>query len=175
MGFLAPVVLVGKKILQDICNASDWDEAVDEEIRVRWERWRNELFLLEGINVPRCLKPQGFGKVTSAQLHSMSDASTIGYGQCSYIRLEDEHGTVHLSFLMGKARVSPKKTVSIPRLELAAAEVAVKIADTLKRELDYDGLEEYYWTDSKVVLSYINNESRRFHVYVVNRVQLIQD
>ena len=175
MGFLAPVVLVGKKILQDICNASDWDEAVDEEIRVRWERWRNELFLLEGINVPRCLKPQGFGKVTSAQLHSMSDASTIGYGQCSYIRLEDEHGTVHLSFLMGKARVSPKKTVSIPRLELAAAAVAVKIADSLKGELDYDSLEEYYWTDSKVVLSYINNESRRFHVYVANRVQLIQD
>ena len=31
-----------------------------------------------------------------------------------------------------------------------------------------------YYTDSKVVLGYIHNSSRRFHVYVANRVQLIR-
>ena len=31
-----------------------------------------------------------------------------------------------------------------------------------------------FCTDSKVVLGYIQNESRRFYVYVVNRVQLIR-
>ena len=87
----------------------------------------------------------------------------------------DEHGTIHVLFLMGKARVAPKKTVSIPRLELAAATVSAKMTDALKDELTYEGLQEYYWTDSKVVLGYIYNESRRFHVYVANRVQLIQD
>ena len=105
----------------------------------------------------------------------MSDALTIGYRQCSYIRLEDERGTVHLTFLMGKARVSPKKTVSIPRLELAAAAVSMKIPNSLKGELDYNRLEEYYWTNSKVVLICVNNELRKFHVYVMNRMQLIQD
>ncbi|KAL6464619.1 hypothetical protein MHYP_G00269360 [Metynnis hypsauchen] len=34
---------------------------------------------------------------------------------------------------------------------------------------------EFFWTDSQVVLAYINNESRRFHVYVANRVQLIRE
>ena len=43
-------------------------------------------------------KPTEFGEVQSAQLHTMSDASTTGYGQCSYLRLVDEHGTVHVSF-----------------------------------------------------------------------------
>ena len=76
---------------------------------------------------------------------------------------------------MGKARVAPKKTVSIPRLELAAATVSAKMTDALKDELTYEGLQEYYWTDSKVVLGYISNDSKRFHVYVANRVQLIQD
>jgi len=76
---------------------------------------------------------------------------------------------------MGKARVAPRKTVSIPRLELAAAAVSVRVADVLKNELDYVRIEEFYWTDSKVGLGFINNESRRFHVYVANRVQLIRD
>ena len=31
-----------------------------------------------------------------------------------------------------------------------------------------------YYTDSKVVLGYITNESKRFYVYVANRVQLIR-
>ena len=175
LGFIAPVMLVGKKILQDICNTQDWDEPVSETTRMRWEKWRNELFLLENVRVTRSSKPPGFGKVESAQLHTMSDASTTGYGQCSYLRLVDEHGTVHVSFQMGKARVAPKKTVSIPRLELAAATVSVKMTDVLRDELNYEGLEEYYWTDSKVVLGYISNESKRFHVYVANRVQMIQD
>ena len=30
-----------------------------------------------------------------------------------------------------------------------------------------------YYTDSKVVLGYISNESKRFHVYVANRVHRI--
>ena len=76
---------------------------------------------------------------------------------------------------MGKARVAPRKTVSIPRLELTAATVAVKMTDRLKDESTYEGIQEYYWTDSKVVLGYISNESKRFHVYVANSVQMIQD
>ena len=31
-----------------------------------------------------------------------------------------------------------------------------------------------YYTDSKVVLGYITNESKRFYLYVANRYQLIR-
>ena len=74
---------------------------------------------------------------------------------------------------MGKTCVTPKKTVSILRLELAAATISVKIGDMLKNELEYEDIEDYYWTDSKVVLGFKSNESRRFHIYVANRVQLV--
>ena len=30
LGFMAPVMLAGKKILQDICNTRDWDEPLDK-------------------------------------------------------------------------------------------------------------------------------------------------
>ena len=36
----------------------------------------------------------------------------------------------------------------IPRLELAAATVSVRVTDMLKADLDYEDVEEFYWTDS---------------------------
>ena len=63
--------------------------------------WRNELFLLENLKVPRCSKPSEFGMIVSVQLHCMSDASKYGYGHCSYVRLEDKKGNAHVSFEKG--------------------------------------------------------------------------
>ena len=138
LGLIAPVVLVGKQILQDICQGSDWDEPVPDYVYTKWEKWRSELPLLHQLNVQRSFKPANFGRVVTKQLHSMSDASKSGYGQASYLRLIDEKGQIHCSFVAGKARVTPQKTVSIPRLELAAATVSVRVADMLKAELDYE-------------------------------------
>ena len=45
----------------------------------------------------------------------------------------------------------------------------------LKSELDVDNAQCYYYSDSEIVIGYINNDTRRFHVYVGNRVQHITD
>lgn len=111
----------------------------------------------------------------STQLHHFSDASTTGYGQCSYVRVVDDKGQIHCSLIMGKARVAPLKMVTIPRLELTAAVVSVRVSDIPRQELQYERVEEIFWTDSKVVLGYIKNDSKRFHVFVANRVQQIRD
>ena len=127
LGFLAPVILTGRQILQSLCrDKSDWDDPVPEPLRHNWERWRSSLHHLEKLKIQRCYKPHTFGKLTSVQLHHFSDASDHGYGQCSYLRLTDDTGQVHCSFVMGKARVTPLKPVSIPRLELTAALLSVR-------------------------------------------------
>ena len=36
-------------------------------------------------------------------------------------------------------------------------------------------IQEIFWTDSEVVLWYISNDARRFHVFVDNRIQHIRD
>lgn len=43
------------------------------------------------------------------------------------------------------------------------------------KELDVNVNEEIYYPDSKVVLGYIRNDSRRFYLYVANRVQTIRN
>ena len=112
---------------------------------------------------------------SAAELHHFSDASNQGYGQCSYLRLEDEKHNVHCTFMMGKSRVAPLKPVTIPRLKLTAAVCSVRIGQQIHQELESRIDEDLYWTDSKVVLGYLSNESKRFHMYVSNRVQEIQD
>ena len=83
----------------------------------------------------------------------MSDASRVGYGQCSYLGLVDENNKIYCCFVMGKSRVPPMEIVGIPRLELAVATVSLRAANMLKEELDLEELETYYWKDSKVFLA----------------------
>ena len=175
LGFVAPYLLNGKKILQDMCHqGTGWDDPIPERLKSWWEKWQDDLVKMERIHVARCYQPAGFGKVIKTELHHFSDASTTGYGQCTYLRLKNERGDIHCVLLMGKARVSPLKVTTIPRLELTAAVVSVAVSNMLKEELGYCNVEEFFWTDSKVVLGYINNDARRFHTFVANRVQKIR-
>ncbi len=163
MVFVALLLLQGKQILQELCREGvDWDDPVPESIRVRWEKWRSELaelLLLNNLSVQRSFQPEGFEVLKSIELHHFSDASTSEYGQCSYLRMVNNEGKVHCSFVMGKARVSPLKSVTIPRLELTAALVSVKVSNMLHRELNYEAIVDVFWTDSKVVIGYICNEA----------------
>ena len=71
-----------------------------------------------------------------------------------------------------KSRVARLKRPTIPRLELTAAAVSVKVAMSLRQQLDIPISKEFFWSDSQVVFSYISNESKRFHLFVSNRVNL---
>ena len=49
----------------------------------------------------------------------------------------------------------------------------MQAVDRITKEIDMEISETLFYTDSKVVLGYMCNESRRFQIYVANRVQTI--
>ena len=70
---------------------------------------------------------------------------------------------------------SPLKTVTIPRMELTAAVVSVKLHKCITEQLDLPIKKTVFWTDSTIVLQYIRNEARRFQTFVANRLSIIDD
>ena len=176
LGLGAPFLLKDRLIIQRLSrNNLKWDEPIDDDTAQEWPKWRNNMLTLDGKSIARCLKPENFGNVVSCTLHHFSDACESGYGQFSYIRLLNQRDQVHCTLLIGKSRVAPLKFVSVPRLELTAATLSVKISKMLKNELDIHVDDEIFWTNSKIVLGYINNDVHRFKVFIANRVQQIRD
>lgn len=175
LGFLAPVVLLAKIMMQELCRRKvGWDETIPQDILHQWTRWMEDLDALSEFKVERCVKPKGFGHPTHAQLHNFSDASEAGYGAVTYLRIQNNRSNIHVAFLLGKARVTPLKTITIPRLELTAAVLAVRVDLMLKAELKLPLQESVFWTDSTSVLKYIRNEDKRFHTFVANRISAIR-
>ena len=160
---VSPVILNGKQILQLLCHQNvNWDDPIPTDILPHWEKWRTELPLLEKLKFSHSLKPAEFGDPVKTETHSLSDASDNGIRQISYVRMINQRNEVHVSFLMEKSRVAPIKPISIPRLELTAAVVSVNVTRMLKSELDVENVKRYCYTDSEIVIGYINNDVDAF-------------
>ena len=110
LGFVAPLILKGKQILQRMCQDKvGWDEPLPNELRPRWEAWLQDLHNLSLLEIPRHHIPLAAKEVQQYELHHFSDASISGYGMCSYLRAVSKSGEVHCALVMGKARVAPTR------------------------------------------------------------------
>ncbi len=65
---------------------------------------------------------------------------------------------------MGKVKLAPLPEHTIPRLERCTAVLAVELADLISSEIDMDFDTITFYIDSKLVLGYIHNQTRRFYV-----------
>jgi len=112
IGFLCPLILSAKLLLQELCRQNfGWDGIIPHTLVDQWTRWTSSLSQLADFEVSRCFKPEDFGNLVHNQIHHFSDASELGYGTVSYLKMthKETEGKVHKEFLMGKARVAPLK------------------------------------------------------------------
>nr|CAB3263161.1 uncharacterized protein LOC104265735 [Phallusia mammillata] len=175
LGFVAPCTLGAKLLLQGLCKRGvGWDDCILESEATQWSEWLGRLPKLHDLCLPRCFKPDDFGDVQSWELHHFADASSVAYGAVCYLRIVDVGSRVHCVFLVGKCRLAPLKTVSIPRLELTAAVLSVKLDEMMRRELGLPVHRSVFWTDSTAVLQSIRNSKKRFPTFVANRIAKIE-
>ena len=175
LGLLAPIIVVGRMIFQQVSRLKmNWDDVVPPEVVVEWNDWWTSLENLQDLKFPRCLVGELY-RGAVCELHHFSDASEKAYGMVSYLRVEKPGMDTQVMLVLAKARVAPLKLVTIPRLELCAAVLAVKMNVVLNKEMSIDLGRSTFWCDSQIVLCYIRSNVLRLKTYVANRVTYIRD
>ena len=61
----------------------------------------------------------------------------------------------------------------IPRLELLAANIGSRLANTVIEALDLEDISKKFWSDSTTILAWIQRQSP-WNLYVFNRVKEIK-
>ena len=175
LGWFAPVIIKAKILLQKVWESRvDWDEDVPEPVADEWSLWSSQLKSLSQVHIPRCYFPKEV-EIVSIQLHGFSDASESAYAAVVYLRLTDTRGGVHISLVASKTKVAPIKRLTIPRLELCGAYILSKLLEYVRQALSIPIENLHAWTDSTVVLNWLDGSPRRFKVYVGNRISFILD
>ncbi|KRX84033.1 hypothetical protein T06_16712 [Trichinella sp. T6] len=138
LGFLTPFVVRAKILFQKLWQAGiDWEEPLTSSIADDWSKWKREAKNLWKIKIPRSLIPSPVEETDSIELHVYGDASKWAYGAVAYLKVISKDKTT-VRFIMSKSRVTPLKTITLPRLELMAALIAaktLKLADKYIQDL----------------------------------------
>ena len=129
LGFATPLLLQGKLPIQQLYQENlGWDETIPYNIQRRCTKWERQPKELEGRSVDRCFKPANFVKIVEYSLNHFVDTCKFVYGQASYLCLVNESGRIHCCLVIGKSRVAPLQYIEMPRTELVAATLSVKIS-----------------------------------------------
>ncbi|XP_058827701.1 uncharacterized protein LOC131687632 [Topomyia yanbarensis] len=174
LGLIAHMLMFLKMLLQDIWRSSiSWDDAIQDEHFEKWSTWLSVLPLIEQIDIPRCYRTlTPTGDDTDVQLHTFVDASENGFAAAVYLRYEHK-GVIECALVAAKTRVAPLKFLTIPRSELQAAILGVRLADTAIKSLSITVKRRYFWTDSRDVLCWLHSDHRRYSQFVAARISEI--
>ena len=173
LGFVSPVLIEVKLLLGELGELG-WNDRISEDQIVRWKKWLASLQHLEKLRINRCFKVPGLTGKLTYELHYFAVASTVAYGAASYLRMIDDKGEVHCSFVMGKYHLAPFRPITVPRLELLAAVTTIRLDGIVKQELGLPISKTFCWSDSTAVLQSIYNSRKHFPVFVANRLAEIE-
>ena len=168
LGLISATHLTGKILLQRAWQeTSGWDEPLSPQLASCVESWWGELQRVSEVRLPRWIAAQ---IDTPVEVHVFADASEKAYGCCLYVVVD---GVSHLVY--AKTKVAPLKSLTLPRLELQAAVLAVTRLQFVATSLRLEISRITAWSDSMTALQWISGDALRWKTWVRNRVQEIQE
>ena len=127
LGLISPVTVRVKVIFREVCcQKYEWDKQLGERVKKGLEDWTKDLIDCHKIDVKRCIYDHPCEEVEECSLHRFADARKKAYCGMVYLVYRTQVGR-YAQMLTSKTRVAPLKELSIPRLELMAALILVKL------------------------------------------------
>lgn len=173
LGLLGPLVSKAKMFLQNLWRLNiDWDETLPEPHAFEWDNFLASLQGAYNFNIERCIVVEN---ATVLEIHGFSDASERCYGAVIYCKSINSKGDTAVKLVASKSRVAPIKSLTIPRLELCGALLLAQLMKRVLVSLKLDVHKVYLYTDSTIVLSWIQKEPADLKQFVASRVATIQE
>jgi hypothetical protein len=174
MGFISHFTVKAKILLQDTWRTGiGWNDELPTQFIDKWNNWIQELKILTTVRIPRCYE-EDVEQADNIQLHLFTDASSQAFSTVGYFRFQfSTH--INVALVMARSRVAPLRPMSIPRLELQAAVMGSRLAESIKRSHNFKILETHFWSDSTTVINWLKSDARNFHTFVANRVGEIEE
>lgn len=113
-----------------------WDGEIPKEFEDRWRQFYEGLDLINGLKCARNVQLRNASR--------FADASQRAFGACIYIVTINEDGDHISNLLCAKYRVAPLKQQTLPRLELNAAVLLVRLMNVAVEALDSRVIEKRY-------------------------------
>ena len=151
---------------------TDWDEQIPPDLADHHSQWREQLHLLSTKRLPRCYF-RADATPLSQELHGFSDASLKAYGAVVYVRSTYANHPPLISLVISKTRVAKLKPSTVPRQELCGALLLTELLTEVKGILNISDSNIWAWSDSSIVLPWLDGHPRDFKVFVTNRVSAI--
>ncbi|XP_047991558.1 uncharacterized protein LOC125242543 isoform X1 [Leguminivora glycinivorella] len=169
MGFVGPLTVKAKLILQQIWQYDlEWDSPLPPELVKIWQTFYNNLISMPNMTIPRYIN---LSEASSVQLIGYCDASVAAYGCCIYIKAV-VNGKPYIHLLCSKSRIAPLSSkLTIPKLELNGALLLAKLVNHVAALLSISDV--HLFSDSKIVLAWLDSSSLKVPAYIGNRVKEI--
>ena len=174
IGLFAPFSVHMRRLLKGILtkNGQHWDNEVEPSEEEEFLRWKEQFPIVAETSIDRRYFNRERDKT---EIHVFADASEDTMCAVAYLRSQPKEYSAELAFVIGKCRVAPMRHLSIPRLELQAAVMAVRFKEQIVKEHEMRMNSCSFWSDSTTVLQWIHSSHRKQQVFVVNRVAEILD
>ena len=175
LGWISPSILVMKMLFQQLWQLSTgWDEEIPSKLLQHHCQWKEELPLLAQKQLARYYYRTDSVTLTR-ELHCFSDASKKACGAVIYVRSTYADHPPLVSLVTSKTKVSKlvrpdKPQTTIPRQELCGALLLTQMLASVQTALEIPDSDVYAWTDSSIVLAWLDGHPRDFKPFVANRV-----
>ena len=176
IGFISPVVVLFRLLFQDLClSGADWDDTLQGQFRVKWDKLVAGLQNSQPLRLERCYFKEPRTEIVCCNLHGFYDASLKAYGAVVYLQVHTASRT-YVKFVASKTRVAPLSSQTIPRLEVLAAVILAKLVTAIEGALKCEVPIKKItcWSDSEVALCWIRGIGKEWKQFVQNRVKEIR-
>ena len=181
LGWLAPLVIRMKILFQNSWDdAAGWDDVLSADKIYGFRKWIEDLLRLEFLELPRKILDISHPVDSVLELVLFCDASEQAMAACVYVVTRPKnYGDFTTSRLLAaKTKLAPRKTQTVPRLELGAMLLGARLVRAIQQSMEplpFRIAKISAHTHSTVALAWVHSEPARWGVFVGNRVREIQE